>query len=162
MNATAEPQGPAKRVGRWIAASIGTIVIAIVTAWTLHWIGPAPNDTAQTPLIKAEELVGKWIYPDGLHYWVIRPSADKYSIEYYAPGDDLVGEGEGHTVGRDFQFTLNAKNHFVNGTLILEAQPYHGRLMLRDGKLTGPTDELGLEMLEGNASHIATLTLKRE
>jgi hypothetical protein len=165
--------GPGGRLGAWLVGVAGAVVIALATAWGQHWIGPPRSPPEETStyqprssspgVIRAEDITGKWLYPDGSHYWVIRPgSSGKYTIEYYTSDARQVGEGEGQLVGDAFHFTLNASNHMTGETMNLVPQTLNGQLRLADGRLSGPTDEYSFEILEtDDPSIVPTLTLTR-
>lgn len=158
------------RFWKWMLGAVGAIAIAVATAWTQHWFGPPTGSTDRAMVggqagktMTAEDLVGKWVYPDG-EYWVIRPAASgKYSIEYYTADAEQVGEGDGQVVDQSFDFTLRAANHLTRGVIVVVPKQLFGRLRLKGGQLTGPTDDIGWEVIEtGDPSKVSILTLARQ
>lgn len=107
-------------------------------------------------------IVGKWLYPDKAHYWLVRPAGASagFTIELYTSDDRLVGEGTATVSGRVVNFSLRSSNHFVGDVMHMMHGETNGRLEYKEDQLSGQTDRLGLENLEDTSS-ISTLTLFR-
>ena len=106
-------------------------------------------------------IVGKWAYDDGAHYWVVRPGPSAgYAIELYTSEDRLVGNGTATVNARIVNFTLRSSNHYIGDTLYMMHGETNGRLEYKGDKLTGQTDDYDLDFLNNPAS-IPTLTLHR-
>ena len=41
------PRGPMARIRRWLLAGIGTILLALITAWAQHYFGPNSNSDGE-------------------------------------------------------------------------------------------------------------------
>jgi len=105
-------------------------------------------------------LVGRWISPDGLFYWVIRPGmSGRYSIEeYFKRGNRLIGDGMATVERNTVNFTLNSHGNFFDGdTLYLRQITVNGILEYKGDRLIGHTDELDLM----DESAIVTMTMLR-
>lgn len=106
-------------------------------------------------------LVGKWVYENSPHYWVVRPgSSTDYSIEVYTSENDLVGEGTANVKDGIVSFTIYSGGHHIGDTYHMWPKEENGRLEYQENKLSGQTDALTLESLTDPAD-IVTLTLNR-
>lgn len=115
------------------------------------------QSASPTPL----NIIGKWVYDDGAHYWVVRPGPSPgYKIELYTTEDKLVGEGTAVVNNGVVNFSLSSSNHYVGDIMYMMHGETNGRLEYQNNQLIGQTDDLDLEYLNNPAS-IPTLTLRR-
>lgn len=106
-------------------------------------------------------IIGKWVYDDGYHYWVVRPGrTGQFAIELYTSESRQVGQGTATVEANIVNFSLTAGNHYVGDTLFVMPAEINGRLEYSNNTLSGSTDAYDLEYLEDPAS-IPTLTLHR-